>query len=166
MKLVSNIHDPKEAQLLKAFMNVIGRGLLSIKQYVFPFPMTYMSLLQINHNIQKVLTNTTSVACTCVQCKLYGKGHSNGTLEKEGPSRDPEDTACKTYQESLLQMFALAFFVCLFLFPPGRCFGSSTYRRAAEKALGEYFLCKYQNEKELLSRNPGWCQPKIFFSSD
>ena len=105
--------------------------------------MTYMSLLQINNNIQKVLTNTTSAACTCAQCKLYGKGHSNGTLGREGPSRDPEDTACKTYQESVLQMFAPLFFVCLFLFPPGRCFGSSTYRRAAEKALGEYFLCKY-----------------------
>ena len=146
MKLVSNIHDPKEAQLLKAFMNVIGRGLLSMKQHVFPFPMTYMVpclCYKINNNIQKVLTNTTSVACPCVQYKRCGRGHSNGTLGKEGPSRDPEDTACKTYQESLLQMFAPLFFVCLFLFPPGRCFGSSTYRRAAEKALGEYFLCKY-----------------------
>ena len=56
-----------------------------------------LSLLQTNNNIQKVLTNTTSVACTCVQYKQCGRGHSNGTLEKEGPSRDPEDTACKAY---------------------------------------------------------------------
>ena len=64
--------------------------------HVFPFPMAYMApcfYLQIDNNIQKVLTNTNSVACTCVQCKLYGKGHSNGTLGREGPSRDPEDTA-------------------------------------------------------------------------
>ena len=102
--------------------------------------------LQINNNIQKVLTNTDSVACTCVQYRQCGRGHSNGTLGREEPSRDPEDTARLIRNLffrclRLCSLFVCWFFVCFFFHLDAALVVPPTGER--QKKPWAYFLCKY-----------------------